>query len=80
MDKELVLVDVQTYVKNPNDPEGPLVPGAIVQKYLRMDKMANKAYSTANGNAGENDMAGESPYTIYYKWLTEMKYLPDTVK
>ena len=80
MDKELVLVDVQTYVKNPDDPEGPLVPGAIVQKYLRMDKMANKAYSTANGNAGENDMAGESPYTIYYKWLTEMKYLPDTVK
>lgn len=80
MDRELVLVDVQTYVKNPNDPDGPLVPGAIVQKYLRMDKMANKAYDTTTGNAGENDLAGESPYTIYYKWLVEMKYLPDTVK
>lgn len=80
MDKELVLVDVQTYIKNPEDPEGPLVPGAIVQKYLRMDKMAKKDYDSKTGNAGEQDMAGESPYTIYYKWLEEMKYLPDTVK
>ena len=80
MDKELVLVDVQTYVKNPDDPEGPLVPGAIIQKYMRMDKLANKAYDTNTGNAGEKDPAGESPYTIYYKWLVEMKYLPDTVK
>ena len=80
MDKELVLVDVQTYVKNPDDPEGPLVPGAIIQKYMRMDKLANNAYDTNTGNAGEKDPAGESPYTIYYKWLVEMKYLPDTVK
>ena len=80
MDKELVLVDVKTYVKNPDDPEGPLVPGAVVQKYLRMDKMTNRAYDTKTGNAGEQDMAGESPYTIYYKWLVEMKYLPDTVQ
>lgn len=80
MDKELVLVDCKTFVKNPEDPEGPLVPGAIVQKYLRMEKMTNNNYNTQTGNAGENDMAGESPYTIYYKWLVEMKYLPDTVK
>lgn len=80
MNRDMVLVDVQTYVKNPDDPEGELIPGAIVQKNLRIDKMTNNAYDTANGNAGENDMAGESPYTIYYKWLVEMKYLPDTVK
>ena len=47
---------------------------------LRLYKIANKDYSTATGNGGEPDMTGESPYTIYYKWLVEMKYLPDTVK
>ena len=77
MDRELISVDVQVYVKDPES--GELVPGDIIPKYLNMGKMANKAYDTSTGNAGENDLAGESPYTIYYKWLVEMKYLPDTV-
>jgi len=48
--------------------------------YLRMDKLTDNAYDINTGDSGNVDMNGESPYTIYYKWLTEMKYLPDTVE
>jgi len=46
---------------------------------LLMTKMTNKDYSTFDEETGEQDLNGESPYTIYYKWLKEMKYLPDVV-
>ena len=47
---------------------------------LIMNKMTNKAYDVFDAETGAQDFDGESPYTIYYKWLTEMKYLPDAVK
>lgn len=47
---------------------------------IRLDKMTNKDYdvSTGLGTAEnpEEDMNGESPYTIYYKWLSDLGYLP----
>ncbi len=46
---------------------------------LNMGKLTDKNYSTSGGESGEPDNSGESPYTIYYKWLVEMKYLPNAV-
>ena len=43
---------------------------------VNLDKMSNKYYDVSNGLDGEADPAGESPYAIYYKWLTELSYLP----
>jgi len=43
---------------------------------LRMDKLTNKKYDTNTGAGGEMDYNGESPYTIYYRWLTSFGYLP----
>ncbi len=41
---------------------------------VRLDKLTNKNYSTANGNSGDPDMSGESPYAVYYSWLTAFGY------
>ena len=43
---------------------------------VNLNKMTNKNYDTATGLDGEADPAGESPYTIYYKWLTAFSYTP----
>ena len=43
---------------------------------VNLDKMTNKLYDTATGLDGEQDPAGESPYAIYYKWLTDLGYAP----
>lgn len=43
---------------------------------VNLDKMTNKNYDTSNGLDGEADPAGESPYAIYYKWLTAYSYAP----
>lgn len=47
---------------------------------VRLDKMTNKAYDVSTGlGTSEDPLAdpdGESPYTVYYKWLTDLKYLP----
>jgi len=43
---------------------------------VRLDKLTNKDYDTGTGMNGEMDYAGESPYTIYYRWLTALGYLP----
>ena len=43
---------------------------------VRLDKLTNKNYDVSTGNGGEQDIGGESPYTIYYKWLTSFGYLP----
>ncbi len=51
-----------------------------VGQNLIMTKLADKEYNTSGGDTGEPDNNGESPYTIYYKWLIEMKYLPDIVE
>ncbi len=49
----------------------------------KMKKALNAAYDPASPG-GENseielpaDTSGSSPYTVYYEWLTEFKYLPD---
>ncbi len=43
---------------------------------VRLDKLTNKSYNVSTGNGGDPDMNGESPYTVYYKWLTDFGYLP----
>ena len=43
---------------------------------VRLDKLTNKAYNMNTGAGGEPDTSGESPYTIYYRWLTDFGYLP----
>ena len=43
---------------------------------VRLDKLTNKNYDVTTGNGGDQDFGGESPYTIYYKWLTAYGYLP----
>ncbi len=43
---------------------------------VNLDKMTNKLYDTSNGLDGEADAAGESPYAIYYRWLTAFSYAP----
>ena len=43
---------------------------------VNLDKMTNKNYDTSNGLDGEADPAGESPYALYYKWLTAYSYAP----
>ena len=42
---------------------------------LNIAKLTNKAYDSSTGVDGEMDPGGESPYTIYYSWLTEFGYL-----
>jgi hypothetical protein len=51
-----------------------------IGRNLLLSKLTNKNYDTSGFETGEPDMNGESPYTIYYSWLTEMKYLPEKVK
>lgn len=43
---------------------------------VRLDKLTNKKYDVSTGAGGEEDVSGESPYTIYYKWLSDLGYLP----
>ncbi len=43
---------------------------------VNIEKMTNKNYDTSNGANGEADLAGESPYAIYYKWLVAYSYAP----
>lgn len=47
---------------------------------VRLDKLTNKDYNVGTGlGTAENpeaDPNGESPYTIYYKWLVALEYLP----
>ena len=43
---------------------------------VRLSKLTNKAYDTATGNSGEADPSGESPYTIYYNWMTTYGFVP----
>lgn len=43
---------------------------------VNLAKITNKAYNTSTGNGGEIDEGGESPYTIYYNWLTAFGYAP----
>ena len=43
---------------------------------LRLDKLTNNKYNVSTGAGGEEDTNGESPYTVYYKWLTDFGYLP----
>ena len=43
---------------------------------VNLEKMTNKLYDTATGLDGQADPAGESPYAIYYKWLTAFSYVP----
>jgi len=51
-----------------------------VGRNLLLNKLTDKEYDTSGYETGEPDLNGESPYTIYYSWLTEMKYLPETVE
>ncbi len=44
--------------------------------YMDLAKLTNKNYDTSGGADGEVDPSGESPYTVYYKWLTDFGYLP----
>ena len=43
---------------------------------VRLDKLTNKNYNPSTGLGGEMDSGGESPYTIYYSWLTDLGYVP----
>ena len=43
---------------------------------VRLSKLTNKAYDTATGNSGEADPSGESPYTVYYNWMTTYGFVP----
>ncbi len=47
---------------------------------IRLSKLTNKDYNVATGLGSaeepEMDPDGESPYTIYYKWLTAYGYIP----
>lgn len=43
---------------------------------VNLEKITNKNYDTSTGLDGEVDPAGESPYTIYYKWLVAFSYVP----
>lgn len=47
---------------------------------IQLDKMANNSYDVSIGlgtsSEPEPDMNGESPYTVYYKWLSDLGYLP----
>ena len=44
---------------------------------IKLDKMTNNDYDPSTGGVdGTADEGGESPYTIYYKWLTAFNYLP----
>ena len=43
---------------------------------VRLDKLTNKNYNTSTGSGGAMDYNGESPYTIYYGWLTDFGYVP----
>lgn len=43
---------------------------------VNFEKITNKNYDVSTGANGEADMSGESPYTVYYKWLVQYGYTP----
>ena len=47
---------------------------------IRLSKLTNKEYDVSTGlgtiEEPEMDLDGESPYTVYYKWLVAYGYLP----
>ena len=50
---------------------------AVGEDNIKLDKMTNNNYDPSTGGVdGTADEGGESPYTIYYKWLTAFNYLP----
>lgn len=50
---------------------------AVGEDNIKLDKMTNKNYDPSTGGVdGAADAGGESPYTIYYRWLTAFNYLP----
>jgi hypothetical protein len=56
------------------------VDGVSTKEIIRLDKMTNNSYDVSTGlgtpENPEADPDGESPYTVYYKWLTDLGYLP----
>ncbi len=54
--------------------------GAKKDVIVRLSKITNKDYDVSTGlgtkDEPEMDFDGESPYTIYYKWLVAYGYLP----
>ena len=54
--------------------------GDKIEIIFRLDKLTNNNYDVSTGlgtaDSPEMDPDGESPYTVYYKWLTTYKYLP----
>ncbi len=54
--------------------------GASKTVTVRLTKLYNKEYDVSTGlgtpDEPEMDFNGESPYTIYYKWLTAYGYVP----
>ncbi len=40
------------------------------------DKVIDKADNWAYDPSAQTDSTGSSPYTVYYEWMTEYKYLP----
>jgi len=50
--------------------------GELKTVVARLDKLTDKNYDVTTGSGGEQDFGGESPYTIYYRWLTSFGYVP----
>lgn len=63
--RESMKADVPMYIEGYKDPIT-----------VRLTKITNQAYDTATGNGGDADTNGESPYTIYYNWMTTYGFLP----
>ena len=59
-----------------------ILPGIPDPVGVNLNKMTNKAYDTATGGGVDAsgaplaDTYGESPYTIYYTWLTNYGFVP----
>lgn len=64
---ELVEAYGTLFKKDPQLADGTLV---------NFGKITNKNYDVSTGADGEADMNGESPYTVYYKWLVQYGYTP----
>lgn len=54
----------------------PVLNSGNIPVAVNIEKMTNKNYDTSTALDGEPDPAGESPYTIYYKWLVAFSYTP----
>ena len=59
-----------------------ILPGIPDPVGVNLKKMTNNAYDTASGGGTDSsgspiaDIYGESPYTIYYNWLTTYGFVP----